>query len=77
MTSKTGTQTVTIKILPNISRSKGNQTMKLDKLIEYNVRNILLQKSYIKWDTETSFHTSFVFWKSFVKCKSKCVAPYF
>ena len=48
MTSKTGTQTVTIQILPNISGSKGNQTMKLDKLIEYNVRNILLQKSYIK-----------------------------
>ena len=33
-------------ILPNISRSKGNQTMKFGQLIEYNVRNIFLEKSY-------------------------------
>ena len=32
-------------ILFNISRSKGNQGIKLDKLIEYNKRNIFLQKS--------------------------------
>ena len=36
-------------ILPNISRSKGNQTMKFDQLIEYNMRNIFLEKSYTKW----------------------------
>ena len=30
-------------ILPNISRSKGNQTMKFGQLIEYNLRNILLK----------------------------------
>ena len=29
MTSKPGEQTVTIDILPRISRSEGNQTMKL------------------------------------------------
>ena len=28
-------QTITIHILPNISRSKGDQTMKFGKLIEY------------------------------------------
>ena len=33
-------------ILPNISRSKGNQIMKFDQLIEYNMRNIFLRKSY-------------------------------
>ena len=33
-------------ILPNISRSKGNQTMKFGQLIECNVRNIFLEKSY-------------------------------
>ena len=27
-------------VLPNISRSKGNQTMKIDQLLEYNKRNI-------------------------------------
>ena len=34
-----------IHILPNISQSKGNQTMKIGQLIEYNKRNIFLQKS--------------------------------
>ena len=29
-----------VKILPNISRSKGNQTMVLGQIIEYNRRNI-------------------------------------
>ena len=31
-------------LVPNISRSKGNQAMKLGKLIECNMRNIVLQK---------------------------------
>ena len=34
-------QTTAIHILPNISRSKDNQTMKLDQVIEYN-RNTFL-----------------------------------
>ena len=32
----------------NISRSKGNQTMKFGQVIEYNKRNIFLQKSFRK-----------------------------
>ena len=40
-------------ILPNISRSKGNQTMKLGQLIEYNMGNILLEKSHTKCGAET------------------------
>ena len=39
MTSQLGQQTITIHILPNISRSKENQIMKLDQLMEYNERN--------------------------------------
>ena len=39
--------------MPNISRSKGNQTMKFGQLIEYNMRNIF-QKSYTKCGGETS-----------------------
>ena len=39
MTSQSGQQTILIHILPNISRSKGNQTMKFGQLIEYNMRN--------------------------------------
>ena len=30
-------------ILPNISRSKSNQTMKFDHLIEYNMKNTFLK----------------------------------
>ena len=39
MTSQPGLQTTAIHILPDISQSKGNQTMKFDQLIEYNKRN--------------------------------------
>ena len=44
MRSQPGLQTITIHILPNISQSKGNQTMKFGQLIEYNKRNNFLQK---------------------------------
>ena len=53
MTSQPGKQTIAIYILPNISRSKGNQTVKFDQLIEYNMRNIFLEKSYTKCGAET------------------------
>ena len=46
MMSQPGKQTIAIHILPNISRSKGNQTMKFGQLIEYNMRNIFLEKSH-------------------------------
>ena len=48
MPSQPWTQTIAIHILPNISRSKGNQTKKIDQLIEYNMRNILREKIYAK-----------------------------
>ena len=41
-------QTIVIHILPSISRSKDNQTMKFGQLIECNMRNSLLEKSYTK-----------------------------
>ena len=40
-------------ILPNISRSKGNQAMKFGQLIEYNMRNIFVEKSYTKCSRKT------------------------
>ena len=43
MTSQFGLQTIVIHILPNISQSKGNQTMKFGLLIEHNKRNTFLQ----------------------------------
>ena len=43
-----GHQRITIHILTNISRSKGNQTMKFGQLIKYKLRNISIKKSYTK-----------------------------
>ena len=40
-------------MFPNISRSKGNQTMKFDQLIQYNMRNIFVEKSCTKYAGET------------------------
>ena len=39
--------------MSNISRSKGIQTMKFGRLIEYNIWNIFLEKSYPKCGRET------------------------
>ena len=55
-----GSQTITIHILPNILRSKGNQTMKFGHLIKYNKRNFFLQKSCRKAGRETSSRPLFV-----------------
>ena len=37
-------QSIVIHILPNISRSKGNKAIKFGQLIEYNMKNIFLEK---------------------------------
>ena len=37
-------QIITIDMLRNISESKGNQSMKFGQLIEYNMRNLCLEK---------------------------------
>ena len=50
MTSKPGLQIIGIHILPNISQRKGNQTMKLGQLIEYNKINFFLE-NYTKNET--------------------------
>ena len=38
---------------PNISRIRSNQTMKFGQLIEYDMRNTFLEKSYAKYDGGT------------------------
>ena len=38
MAPQPGKQTIAIHILPNISRSKGNQKIKFGQLIKYNMR---------------------------------------
>ena len=52
MTSQPGLQAIAIQILPNISQSKGNQTMKFGQLTEYNKRNIFLQKLWGETEVE-------------------------
>ena len=45
MKSQPEKQTTAIHILSNISRSKCDEVMKFGQLIEYNMRNIFLEKS--------------------------------
>ena len=52
--SQPGKQTIAIHVLLYISRSKDNQTVKFDQLIEYDMRNIFLEKLYPKCGGETS-----------------------
>ena len=51
--SQPGKQTIAIYILANISRSKGNQRMKFGQLMEYDMRNIFIKRSYTKGGGET------------------------
>ena len=59
MMSQPVEQIITSHMLPNISRSKGNQEMKFGQLIEHNKRNIFYQKSPF-----------FVFWKNLCEVKT-------
>ena len=43
MTSQPDKQTIAMHLLPNISRSQGNQTMKFGQLIVYNMKNFFLE----------------------------------
>ena len=53
MTSQPGKQTIVIHILPNILRSKSSKRKKVTQLLEYNMRNIFLEKSCTKCDRKT------------------------
>ena len=53
ITAQPGKQTNAMHVLPNISGSKDNQTIKFGQLIEYNMRNIFLEISYTKYGGET------------------------
>ena len=55
MTSQSGLKTIVKHIY--ISRSKGNQTMTFVQLIEHNMRNNFLEKSYTKCGGEASPRT--------------------
>ena len=52
----------------NVSRSKSNQTIKFGQLIEYNMRNIFLEKSYAKCGGE-------IFSRPFSKKSKLSISP--
>ena len=54
MMSQTGQQIITIHILSDISRSKGNLAIKFGQLTKYNLENSFLRKSGRKRGRETS-----------------------
>ena len=45
---------IKIRILSNISRRKINQTIKCGQLIEYNIRNIFVENTYLKYGGEAN-----------------------
>ena len=69
MALQSGMQT-TMNILPDISKRKDSQTMKFGQLIEYNVRNIFLQKSFRKRNKKEMILV-LVFSENFMQSKSK------
>ena len=54
MTTQPGKQIIAVHILSNISKSKGDETKKCGQLIEYNMKNIFLQKPCTKFGGELS-----------------------
>ena len=54
LTSQTKKQIIGIYVLPNMSRSKSNQTLKFGELIEHNRKTFFFEKSCTKCDGETT-----------------------
>ena len=74
MTSQPGLRTMPIHILPYISQSKGNQTLKFGQLIEHNKRNNFLQKLCKKRGRVTSSRPLFICQKSLISGERKWAA---
>ena len=78
MTSQTVQEIIRIHILPNIFRSKSNHTMTFCQLMEYNVRNIFLQKLCTKCGGEASSRPFYknqnwaYLWTNSLKCYKVC-----
>ena len=62
MMSQTGQQIITIHILPNISRTKDNPTMKFGEIIKYSMRNIFVKK-HAKYEIGKLVPELFLFFK--------------
>ena len=62
MTSQSGYKTITIHILPNISRSKSNQIMKFGQLIECDKRD-QVEKNQVENEARRLVSYLFLFFK--------------
>ena len=60
MMSQPGKQAIVIHILPNISRSEGNQNLKFGQLKEYCIRRIFFLKSHTQNVVEKLFPDHFL-----------------
>ena len=58
MASQAGKQIIIMHTLPNISRSKDNQTVNFGWFIECNMRDIFLEKPYTKCGKGTGLRIS-------------------
>ena len=63
MMSQSGQERIEIHILPKISGSKNNHTMKLCQLADYNKRNILFLKNYAENEAGRQVSDLFLFFK--------------
>ena len=63
MASQSGQQTIAIHILPNISRSKDNQTMKFGQLPEYITGEKIFFKSHKENETGRVVPKLFLFFR--------------
>ena len=66
VTSQPDYQTITIPILPNISQSKDNQTVKFGHLIKYNKRNLFFFffKNHVETEAQRLVPDPFPFFKN-------------
>ena len=85
MTSQFVQQIISIHILPNISRSKCNQTMKFGQVMEYNMRIIFLEASFTKcgekfslmlFHKEIKIQNTFQITRLFTVCPSRILPIY-
>ena len=65
MTSNIKKQLIAIHVLPNISRSKGNQAFKFVQLTEYNMR-IFFLKNHAETETGRLVSYFFLFFRRFI-----------
>ena len=72
MTSQTGSQANTIHILANISRSKGNETMKFDQVIVYRNRKSFF-KNHTKKEARRLLRDIILFFKKVLYIKKQVV----